>query len=83
MNHTLKTNSSTVRANEPTYGRFFGLYSLIDNHRGVLSIFIRMKGEKHYILYERISLQSGKAASTYLHAIESSAKLFIVKTVFE
>lgn len=82
VTHNVKPDNARVPANDPGYGRFFGLFSLTGKTEGVLSVFMRMSGSKHYSLYERRSFRTSAEAGRYLNGMEKTAKMFVVDNQF-
>lgn len=81
--HAPDPNNGRVPSTDPSYGRFFGLFSLVGETSGVLSVFMRMSGKKHYTLYERRSFHTAAEAGRYLNGMEKTARMFVVNSQFE
>lgn len=79
----IKSDNGRVSASDPNYGRFFGLFSLTGETSGVLSVFMRMAGKKHYTLYERRAFLTAAEAGRYLNRMEKTARMFVVNSQFE
>lgn len=83
VTHSSSTTNGRVLSDDEHYGRFFGLFSLTGETEGVLSVFMRLRKQKHYSLYERRSFPNSAQAGRYLAGMEKTARMFVVRNEFE
>lgn len=76
-------DAQRVSAANPMAGRYFALFSLTGEIEGVLSVFIRLRGQKHYELYERKAFPTATQALRFLSNMEKTAPMFVIRNMFD